>query len=238
MRLLQQFDDLGGLRGKLEVVGVQAEHLWHAASSRMNARIVSVDAMGWRFLHALLAWEDSLAQLIDHSTFLEPFMSPPSLLESYRLILATLAHNHFTNNTEDAPAVEPDPTLDAAIVNTWQFGVRVLELDLCITHIGLVMSGNQNPGILAVHDLTELLSTVMSLTSCSVQDYFPPQQMARALHIMAVMTGHNREQNQTEVQLRILWHALKLTPGEMMIIGDLKRVVEHKEGRVCAVSRY
>lgn len=235
IRLLQHFKDVGGLRGKLELVGVQAEHLWHTASSRMNARIVSVDAMGWRFLHDLLAWEDSLAEHLDHPTYptyLKPFTTPPALLDSYRLVLATLAHNHFTNNTEDASAIEFDPKCDATILNTWQFAIRVIELDLCITHIGLVMSGNQNPGMLSVLDITELLSTVMSLTSCSVRDYFPPQQMARALHIMAVMTGHNREQNRAKVQLNILWEALKYTPGEMMIIGDLKRVVEHKEGRV------
>ncbi|GAB7338306.1 hypothetical protein MBLNU457_4620t2 [Dothideomycetes sp. NU457] len=237
-RLLQRFKDLGGFRGKLDVVGAQAQYLWHAVSSRMTARIVSVDAIGWRFLHDLLAWEDALAKLIEHPTCLKPFTMAPPLEDSYRDLLSIIAHNQLTNDRDGIRAIADPQDLDMANVDTWYFAIRVLQLDVVITHLGLVMSGNPNPGILDTDEMTELTATLWPITiDCdaggSKRDYFPLQQMAIAMHLMAVMWGHNCERNQIGIQLQMLWQALELEPDDMLIIADLKRVVEHNEGRVC-----
>lgn len=241
IRLLQHFEDLGGFRGKVEVAGAQEEHLWHAVSSRMNARIVSVDAMGWRFLHDLLAWEAALAELLNHATGLESFTMAFPLEASYRLLLSTIALNHFAGSdatSEGEPAVAADPDLDMANVDTWYFAYRVLQLDVVVTHLGLVMAGNQNPGILSTDELTELTGTLYPMTADldtagSKRNYFPPEQMARAVHLMAVMWGHAHERNCIWWQLPMLHYALELNPGDMLIIADLERVNEHIEGRVC-----
>jgi len=206
IRLLQHFESMAGTRGKIEVIVVQAESLRLTAFADINARIVSVGAMRWRFLQALLDCESSCAELFSPS--------PPSefFWDSYRLLNSFLLHNPHINTTLASagalgPATAPDPVVDADIVNTWQFRILVMRLDLSITLAGLTMR-QLGTDVMAPESLVAVL--IMSIAHSAIKDCIPPQLMARALHLMGVLAGHNKELRRGSAQLNIFHKAFSV----------------------------
>jgi len=226
IRLLRHFDALAGVLKKAKVSGVQAESLRLAAFADLSARIVSVEAMGWSFLQTLLKWETSCAELFNHSP------PPALLLESYSLLFSLTLHNHLTFERPGLPSTAPQPVVDADVIHTWQFGVRVLELDICISSIGLKMHEIER-GLIPIQTIEVLLEHCMSAATSAMKDFFPPQLLARALHLLAVMAGHVDAENRDSVQIHTLAMAVELTPGDQMLRTDLRKVVDHMDGKVC-----